>query len=158
MDTALLGSISFLARLSQDELDILSDKFVLEDVLPGKRIVAEGAPIHSLYILCNGVVHVRRLAQEREVMVARISPGAFFGEMNLFEQGPATASVYAMEKSTLAVAEHEVLRECMADNPAMGYKIVSSIMTEMCRRLRETNNRLLSAYFWTGVSQGEPEA
>ena len=158
MNPALLRPISFLAQLSEEELEILSDRFVLENVPPGKKIVAEGAPIHSLYVLCEGVVHVRRFAQEREVMVARIGPGGFFGEMNLFEHGAATASVYAMEKSTLAVADHEVLRECMTGNPAMGYKIVSSIMTVMCRRLRETNNRLLSAYFWTGVSQGEPEA
>ena len=91
MNPALLRSISFLAQLSEEELEILSDRFVLENVPPGKKIVAEGAPIHSLYVLCEGVVHVRRFAQEREVMVARIGPGGFFGEMNLFEHGAATA-------------------------------------------------------------------
>ena len=36
----------------------------------------------------------------------------------------------------------------MTANPSAGYKIVSGMMTEMARRLRQTSARLVHSVYW----------
>jgi CRP-like cAMP-binding protein len=81
--------------------------------------------------------------------------GAFFGEINLFDPGVATASIYAMKPTRLAVVDYERLRNFMSVNPTTAYKIVSGMMTEMARRLRQTSSRLVNTVYW---SSGEGAA
>ena len=77
--------------------------------------------------------------------------GAFFGEINLFDPGVATASIYAMKRVSLAVVSYESLRAFLASNPAAGYKIVSAMMTELARRLRQTSSRLINSAYWSSA-------
>ena len=48
----------------------------------------------------------------------------------------------------LAVVDYEKLREFMGANPCAGYKIVSAMMTETSRRLRQTSARLVNTVYW----------
>ena len=96
-------------------------------------------------------MHIRRLAQKREMLLGRLGVGGFFGEINLFDPGMATASVYAMKPTTLASVDYDTLRTFMTDHPATGYKIVSAMMTEMCRRFRLTSDRLVNMAYWNNA-------
>src|SRR5437868_1173169 len=114
MELDSLRLVRFLRDLTDEELRAFSGLITLREVKPGERIIEEGTPVHALYIVCEGVVHVRRLAQKREMLLGRLGPGAFFGEINLFDPGVATASIYAMkEKVSLAVLNYEDMRTFM---------------------------------------------
>ena len=104
--------------------------------------------IQSFYIVCKGTVHVRRSAQKKELLLGRIGSGGFFGEINLFDPGTATATICAMDKVKLASVDYEALRAFMSENPGTGYKIVSALMTEVSRRLRQTNQRFVNSVYW----------
>jgi hypothetical protein len=41
------------------------------------------------------------------------------------------------------------LRDFMAANPAIGYKLVSAMMAEMSRRLRSTSARFVNSIYWS---------
>jgi CRP-like cAMP-binding protein len=84
------------------------------------------------------------------VLLARILRGGVFGDMNLFSEGPATASVYAMDEARLAVASNATFRDFMAARPDIGYKITTLLLEELATRLRLTNDRLVHSMFWTG--------
>jgi len=149
MELDSLRLVRFLRDLTEDELKSFSELITLREVKPGERIIEEGAVVHALYIVCEGVVHVHRLAQKREMLLGRLGPGSFFGEINLFDPGVATASIYAMKQPvSLAVLNYEDVRGFMQDNPRAGYKIVSGMMTETTRRLRQTSARLVHSAYW----------
>ncbi len=121
----------------------------IRECKPGERIIEEGVPPIAFYVIADGVVHVRRRANTREMLLARLGAGAFFGEINLFDPGVATASIYAMKHTRLGVVEYGRFRNFMEENPRAGYKISSTLMGEMARRLRATSARLVNSIFWS---------
>src|SRR6187455_107522 len=139
MDYETLRAVRILRDLTEPELEAFANLLTVREVKSGERILEEGTIVNHFYIVCDGSVHVRRLAQTREVLLGRLGVGAFFGEINLFDPGTATASIYAMKTPTrLAVVSYEDLRNFMSTHTATGYKMVSAMMTEVCQRLRQT--------------------
>ena len=156
MDVDLLRTVSILRHLSDDELQAVCALLTRRDVKSRERIIEEGTEVKILYIVCSGVVHIRRLAQKREMLLGRLGVGGFFGEINLFDPGVATASIYAMQPTVLAFVDYETLRAFMSANPATGYKIVTAMMTEMARRFRLTSDRLVNTAYWKSAEAGAP--
>jgi CRP-like cAMP-binding protein len=154
MPTEFLRDVSIFKDLSEGELDAMKNLWSLRDVPPRQRIVTEGELMHDFYIVCTGVVHVRSLAQDHEVLLARIGRGGFFGEMNLFDEATATASVYAMGDVRLAVTSNNTLRGFMTSRPDIGYKITTRLLSEVSSRLRLTNERLVHSMFWSTTHLG----
>ena len=91
MDIDLLRTVSILRHLTDAELLAFSKLLELRVAVIGERILEEGVVVKSFYIVYDGIVHVRRLAQKREMLLGRIGVGGFFGEINLFDPGVATA-------------------------------------------------------------------
>jgi CRP/FNR family cyclic AMP-dependent transcriptional regulator len=156
MPTEFLRGVSILKDLTEGELDAIKNIWSFRNIEPRERIVAEGEIMHEFFVVCTGVVHVRSLSKDHEVLLARIGPGCFFGEMNLFDESHATASVYAMGEVRLAVTSNKTLRGFMATRPDIGYKITACLLTEVSHRLRQTNERLVQAMFWpSNIPAGE---
>jgi CRP/FNR family cyclic AMP-dependent transcriptional regulator len=158
MDVDLLRSVSILRGLSDEELQGFCSLLVSREVKAKERIIEEGTPVQRFSIVCDGIVHVRRLANKREMLLGRLGPGAFFGEINLFDPGMATASIYAMKPTRLAEVEYETFRQFMSSNPATGYKVVTAMMTELSRRLRQTSARLVNTAYWANAEGAVPQA
>jgi ABC-type lipoprotein export system ATPase subunit len=59
--------------------------------LSGEKIIEQGQPSDSIYILTQGQVEV----SIQEEVVARLSPGEFFGEMEMLQDRRAVATVRA---------------------------------------------------------------
>ena len=119
-------------------------------------MISAGGLVLNFSIIVDGIVHIRRLANKREMLLGRMGPGAFFGEINLFDPGVATASIYAMKPTKLAFVNYETLHAFMEENPATGYKIVSAMMTEMARRFRLTSDRLVNMAYWSSAEAAVP--
>jgi CRP/FNR family cyclic AMP-dependent transcriptional regulator len=150
MDNDLLRAVSILRDLTDDELDQIANLLTVKEVKKGDRLLEEGTVVNHLYIVCDGAVHVRRLAQTREILLGRLGVGAHFGEINMFDPGTATASIYAMKTPTrIAFVDYQTLRDHLSSNPMTGYKVVTAMMTEMARRLRQTSARLINTVYWS---------
>lgn len=158
MDVDLLRTVTILRHLDDDELRTFCALLTAREVQPRERIIEEGTEVKILYIVCSGVVHIRRLAQKREMLLGRLGVGGFFGEINLFDPGVATASIYAMKPTTLAFVDYETLRTFMATHPATGYKLVCAMMTEMARRFRLTSARLVNTAYWRSAEAAVPQS
>ncbi len=154
MPTDFLRNVSIFKDLSEAELDAMQHLWTFRLAAPRQRIVLEGESMHEFFILCSGVVHVRRLTQDHEVLLARIGAGGFFGEINLFDEATATASVYAMSEVRLAVTSNALFRVFMAGRPDIGYKITARLLTDVALRLRQTDERLVHSMFWSTIEPG----
>lgn len=156
IDLNLLRSVSILRPLHDQELTAFSALLERQSFKPKERILEEGAMVHRFSIICNGIVHIRRMAQKREMLMGRLGPGGFFGEINLFDPGVATASIYAMKPTELATIDYGSFRAFMEANPMAGYQIVSNIMTETAKRLRQTSARLVHSAYWSSAEASVP--
>ena len=119
MDSTQLRAVSFLRALSDEELEAFAALLTPRNFAPRERIMEEGTLVNSLYLICDGVVHIRRLAQKREMLLGRLGVGGFFGEINLFDPGVATASIYAMKPTQVAFVDYESLRAFMDGHPTV---------------------------------------
>lgn len=155
MELDLLRMVSIFRELDDAELEAFRNCLHLRQTRPKERILEEGTVVTQFYIICDGVFHIRRLASKREMLLGRLGAGGFFGEINLFDPGVATASIYSMNQGLLAVIDYDDFRRFMSEHPATGYKIVSAIMHETARRLRTTNARLVNSVYWSSRGPGE---
>jgi CRP-like cAMP-binding protein len=85
-----------LQSLGDDELAAVGQAFVLVRCAPGHVILTEGEPGQSVFVLASGSVRVFvREAGGRNVEVAQLFEGAFFGEMATLSSRPRSATVTA---------------------------------------------------------------
>jgi CRP/FNR family transcriptional regulator, cyclic AMP receptor protein len=152
----VLRNVSILRDLTDEEISAFGRLLTIREAQMRERILEEGTVVTHFHIVCDGIVHIRRLAQKREMLLGRLGPGGFFGEINLFDPGVATASIYAMKPTQLAAIDYESFRNFMAATPTAGYKIVSAMMAEMARRLRQTNTRLVNSVYWSSPGPAGP--
>ena len=140
---AFLLATPFFGGLSDASLDGLVSMLVERSFDAGAKIVAEGEPGRSMFIVHSGALVVSRLGESgRSIWMAALEPGDFFGEMTLIEMQNRSATVVA-ESPT-------VLYELTARNLYTFYKtdvhayviVMQNINRELCRRLRRADVRI----------------
>src|SRR5258708_966395 len=97
-DPAQLAPVPLLARLTQAELERVSQWMEIRHADVGDRLVSEGASGYSFFVLQEGTAAVTKNGEE----VTKLGPGDFFGELALTGDGRRTATVTATSPVTLA--------------------------------------------------------
>jgi CRP/FNR family cyclic AMP-dependent transcriptional regulator len=114
--------------LSHAEVVALSAHAVTRTYGKSTVIVHEGDPADSLYIIVAGRVKVYVADSEgREIVLLTQGPGEYFGEMML-DEGPRSASVMTLEKSTFLVVPKADLREFLVRNPAFAVRLIEKLI------------------------------
>jgi hypothetical protein len=86
--------------LSPEAFVELVERCPLRRFESGDRIIQQGDPGDSFYVICEGRVSVLREDDGLAHPVAALEAGEFFGEVALLAGGPRTASVYALTDDT----------------------------------------------------------
>jgi membrane protein len=107
-------------------------KHLLTQVPTGTVFFREGDWSAEMYHVLRGSASVRTEDQE----LAVIGPGAFFGEMSFLLGLPRSATVVAREDCECLVIHEENIDTLMREFP----DILRGMLTEMARRLRETDH------------------
>jgi hypothetical protein len=89
----------------------------------GEVIVREGDPGDSMFIVSTGEVRATILRDGRQVPVATMKDGDFFGEMAVLSGEPRTATVTAVKSTELLELSREHLSEICARHPEVEAKI-----------------------------------
>lgn len=109
----LVFSAAFTVVLLVDDLRKRYSLFNLEEYEPGELIFGQGDVADRLYILQKGEVEVLRTTDDKPVLLARLGPGDYFGEIALLTpEGRRTASVRAstrVEVLTLGIENFDRL-------------------------------------------------
>jgi serine/threonine-protein kinase len=99
----------------------------------GQQVVREGEPGDCAYIIESGSLEVVRAEGGELRRLRTMGPGEVFGEMAILAPGPRTASVIALEDSTLRRVTAETLaREVESLKPWMG-----AMLRTLATRFRE---------------------
>ena len=104
----------------------------------GEIIVRQGDIGECMYFIQSGTVEVIRESNGKEVKLAELGHGEFFGEMALFEKGVRSATVRPLgEVRVLSVDKRLFLRKIHED-PALAFRI----MQKMSHRIRDLDKEL----------------
>jgi CRP/FNR family cyclic AMP-dependent transcriptional regulator len=107
------------------------------------NIICAGEPCDSLYFIVKGSVTILIEDDEgREMIVAYLNSGDFFGELGLFgqpgEEGPRSAWVRAKTECEVAQISYVKFRELSQQEPDILYALGS----QMAERLRATTRKV----------------
>jgi CRP/FNR family transcriptional regulator, cyclic AMP receptor protein len=136
---AFLRRVPLFQSLNEAQLDVLATGSLRRNYPRGRTIVAEGEPSQSLYILLSGRAKVQRSDSEgKEVILAVIGPGEFFGEMSLIDDSPRSASVITLESSDFMAINKDNFKAMLLQNTDIGMQIMRGLV----RRLREADKKI----------------
>ena len=92
-------------------------------------------------LIREGQVKVTMISPEgKEIILAILGPGDFFGEMALLDDEPRSATVVATEPLDLVTIWRSDFLQILAEN----FSITRKVLAEISRRLRSASNRIES--------------
>jgi voltage-gated potassium channel len=121
------ANVPLFGSLGDDQLRELAEWFHVQNASEGVRLVGEGAPGYSFFILVDGTAEV----SQSGAALATLGPGDFFGEIALLGEGRRTATVTSTAPSRLLVLFGTEFRRLEAAHP----HIASNISEAMQARL-----------------------
>jgi CRP-like cAMP-binding protein len=102
-------------------------------------IFEEGNYGDEMYIVHSGVVKLLKNSTGREIIIASIQPGEFFGEMALVDNAPRSVSAVAgADQTRLLALDRDKFLFLVSHQPAFAL----TVMHVLCQRIREMNERL----------------
>lgn len=133
----LLRKVSIFAHLGGAELEALARLTQAREVAAGAVVVAQEEAGEALFVLGRGRVKVVLFGESGREIILRIfrRPGDFFGEMSLLDGQARSASVVAVEPSTLWVLS----RDAFSQHLRRSADTALAVMAELSRRLREAD-------------------
>ena len=132
----LFSKVALFDGLSPADRAAISRVSTLRTYRRGERIVTQGQPGDSFFVLTKGRVAVSILSPEgREVVLSTLSAGDHFGEMALLDDAPRSATVTAAERSELAVLTRDAFFDLLKGN----FVLSRALLSTFSRRLRHAN-------------------
>ena len=137
----LLQSVSIFWDLNEDELGHIADKMVAKHFENGNYIFLEDSEGEQCFFVLEGSVKVTRLSKDgREVILAMLNEGDFFGEMSLLDGESRSANVIALEKTKVLTLDRNDFIAVINDYPS----IAVQLLKELARRLRKSDRQIAS--------------
>ena len=102
----------------------------------GEFIAREGDENRDMYVIQRGVVEVLKEIGGRQVLLATLERGSFFGEMSLLESLPRSASVRAKGETRLLAIRAGALLLKIRRDPTFAFELLQQ-MSGRIRRLNE---------------------
>ncbi|CAK0771321.1 membrane hypothetical protein [Gammaproteobacteria bacterium] len=134
-----LRGIPLFSKLDSNEIDVLASRLRIVRLRPGTTAVAQGDPADAFYCVVSGKLRVTiedEYCQER--VVNELTPGGSFGEIALLESSPRTATVTAVEPSTLIELGRKEFENFVIRSAGGGEKVTD--MINIGRMLMEGNS------------------
>lgn len=131
---AFLHSVRLFAETSFDDLVAVDHALVSRVYLAGEPIIREGEAGDRLCIIYSGKVNVTKAGH----VLAELIAGDFFGEMALFDAGPRSATVTALDDVEVLVLERDRFNSLVRQRPTVLMEVCSTLV----RRLRQAEQQV----------------
>lgn len=137
--TLLLRNVPLFAMLPEDQLTMLATLVRRKRFSRGATIIDADAVTDSLYVVISGRLKVIIGDKAgREIILATLGPGEYFGEMVPIEDNTRSAGVIAIEPRDLLMLSKRVFRKCLQDN----FEMAMTMLRCAIRRLREADRKI----------------
>ncbi len=133
------------AEFSDVELEELIDLLDQHQVADGETIVKQDDPGDCMYIVVDGEARVMHHRGGRDISLAVLKPGDFFGEIALVDSGPRSADVVAQGPCLLLKVTQASVSALAGVYPTAAFKFLIAIGRFLVSRLRQSNQRYIDS-------------
>jgi CRP-like cAMP-binding protein len=128
-----VAGVPLFNTLSDDQLKQVADWFHIQNVGQGLKLVGEGAPGYTFFILVDGAAVVTHEGER----LATLRRGDYFGEMAILGDGRRTATVTSTEPVRLLVMFGTEFRQLEAAHPEIAARITEAMQARIAGRIAE---------------------
>jgi len=139
VSTTVLRTVPLFAGFTEEQLRLLATAVNRRNVPRGTVVIVEGDPTDSLYIIISGRLKVMMSdAEGKEVILAMLGPGEYFGEMGLIDDSPRSATVMAVEPCELITLAKKDFKKFLSEH----FEMAVTVMRGLVRRLRDADRKI----------------
>jgi len=129
-----LSDVPIFAGIPEESLAEIQKIVQKQNVPAGEIIFSEGDPGDNFYIIDSGRVKVFKLGEEGvETELSQLGPGKSFGEMALFIGEKRSASISALEETSLSVIARSQFEQILKTNPNISYAFIKQMAQWLAR-------------------------
>jgi len=134
--------------LDDEDIDKIAPFFELCDYPAGSIIFKEGDPGNFIGFVISGKLEVKKQTEFKgnQLIIALLTKGAMVGELSMFDKRQRSATVEAVEDTSLIVFRSESMESLMQQHPYTGIKILKGLIKILSLRLRKATERLTNIF------------
>lgn len=134
-----VSAVDLFRKIELDDVAALLRQATRLDFESGEQVFGEGDEGHAMYIVTKGAFEVYRHVDGKHVYIASIDPGEHFGEIALLINRPRSASVRAIQSSSvLRLSKQAIMSEHRA--AALLFRNMAQMMAQ---RLVSVDNEVI---------------
>ncbi len=122
--------------LGEDEIKLAQEFISFYKFIKGEVIIKEGSRSYGLYTIVQGKVK----ALKQGIEIATLYLGDFFGESDLLQIGPASATIVADDDTIVAVVSKDAINNLETQNSKTALKFYKLIAKVIMTRLVNLDN------------------
>ena len=131
-----LAHVPIFKRLEPHELEHLAEEVDQVDFKAGETIFNEHDRGDSLYVVETGSVRIWVFDEDvKEVTLAELKPGDFFGELAVLDRGERSSSATAIVDTHLHRLSSDDFQKFLMEHPDVSIDVIC----EIAARMRQTN-------------------
>jgi CRP/FNR family cyclic AMP-dependent transcriptional regulator len=143
-DVGYLQAIDLFRDVTLRQMEEIDRSLIAQEVPKGKVLYTPGETGEVLYLVRRGAVLVYRMSPEgRKLVLGRLGPNSFFGEMSCIAQGMYDAFAEAAEDSIVFTMSCADVGRLLATNPQVSLRLLEA----MGRRVIEAEQQLEEVAF-----------
>ena len=139
-----LARVGLFADLSADELAGLAAGMRPRPYAKDEVVYLRGDPGTAFYIIASGRVKIALSSPDgKELILRRLGPGDFHGELALLDDEPRSADAVVTEAGVQLVLQRETFRRFLAEHP----RVATKLLAKLSRDLRSNAEFIQDATF-----------
>ncbi len=134
--------------LDSEDIEKISPFFEVIVYPANKVIFKEGDLGDFIGFVLSGKLEVKKQTEFKgnQLIIALLSKGAMVGELSMFDQHKRSATVEAVEETTLMILRNEAMESLIKQHPYTGIKILKALIRILALRLRKATERLTTIF------------
>jgi CRP-like cAMP-binding protein len=127
-DPELLAKLELFADMSSEVLVKLAALMRPRRYARDEVIYLRGDPGTAFYVIVSGKVKITLTSPDgKELILRRLGPSDFHGELALLDDEPRSADAVATEPSVLLVLQRATFRQFLSDHPGVATKLLATV-------------------------------
>lgn len=133
-----LGQTPLFASLGAEDLSALDSRCIWRTVRAGEWLIDDQSDGTDVFFVLSGHARVVIGTSAREIILADIRDGEYFGELSAIDGRPRSAGIRAIADTVVARMSNAVFREIIHRYPS----VCDKILTTLVASIRTLDNRV----------------
>jgi CRP-like cAMP-binding protein len=147
-----LKTVPLFHELSDEDLAQILMVGLTRRYPAGTTILSEGTPGGQLHIIHQGEVRISKLVPGAgEEALTILGPADLFGEVEMFDQSPCSASAFAHTDCEIFSIPHREVQALIRAHPELAARFLWAFGRTLASRLREMNQKIAALFAMSRV-------